>query len=110
MAELEAGKPVPFSTQDISARVQLLAVAWLRWRIFVNSMFRRRGTGKRQAAGLALAILVRIVVWPFLALMVARGIGLPLSSKSLPLMVWVCASAKKPASRRAKAIPAYLLI
>jgi ABC-2 type transport system permease protein len=75
MAELEAGKPVPFSAQDIPARVQLLAVAWLRWRIFVNNTFRRRSSGKSQAVGLALAILVRIIVWPFLALMVIGPIG-----------------------------------
>ena len=36
-------------TQPIPARTQLLAVAWLRWRIFVNSTFRRRP--KRQATG-----------------------------------------------------------
>ncbi len=75
MAELEAGKPVPFSAQDIPARVQLLAVAWLRWRIFVNNTFRRRSSGKGQAVGLALAILVRIIVWPFLALIVIGPIG-----------------------------------
>jgi ABC-2 type transport system permease protein len=69
MAELEAGRPVPFSAREIPARVQLLAVAWLRWRIFVNNTFRRKSSGKGQAVGLALAILVRIIVWPFLALM-----------------------------------------
>ena len=46
MAELEAGRPVPFSARDIPARVQLLAVAWLRWRIFVNNTFRRRSSGQ----------------------------------------------------------------
>ncbi len=75
MAELEAGRPVPFSARDIPARVQLLAVAWLRWRIFVNTTFRRRSSGKGQAVGLALAILARIIVWPFLALMVIGPIG-----------------------------------
>ncbi len=75
MAELEAGRPVPFPARDIPARVQLLAVAWLRWRIFVNNTFRRRSSGKGQAVGLALAILVRIIVWPFLALMVIGPIG-----------------------------------
>ncbi len=75
MAELDAGKPVPFSARDIPARVQLLAVAWLRWRIFVNTTLRRRSSGKGQAVGLALAILVRIIVWPFLALMVIGPIG-----------------------------------
>jgi ABC-2 type transport system permease protein len=75
MAELEAGRPVPFSARDIPARVQLLAAAWLRWRIFVNNTFRRRSSGKGQAVGLVFAILVRIIVWPFLALMVIGPIG-----------------------------------
>jgi ABC-2 type transport system permease protein len=75
MAELEAGRPVPFSAREIPARVQLLAVAWLRWRIFVNNTFRRRSSGKGQAIGLALAVLVRIIVWPFLALMVIGPIS-----------------------------------
>ena len=73
MAELEAGKPTPQAARDIPVRTQLLAVAWLRWRIFVNSTFRRRSTGR--AAGLVLAILVRIIVWPFLALMVVGPVG-----------------------------------
>jgi ABC-2 type transport system permease protein len=75
MAELEPGRPAPLSAPDIPASVQLLAVAWMRWRIFVNNTFRRRSSGKGQAVGLALAILVRIVVWPFLALMVIGPIG-----------------------------------
>ena len=75
MAELEAGRSVPFSARDIPARVQLLAVAWMRWRIFVNNTFRRRSSGKGQAIGLVFAILVRIIVWPFLALMVIGPIG-----------------------------------
>jgi len=53
----------------------LLAVAWLRWRIFVNNTFRRRSSSKGHAVGLALAILVRIIVWPFLALLVIGPIG-----------------------------------
>jgi len=73
MAELEAGKLTPQSARDIPVRTQLLAVAWLRWRIFVNSTFRRRSTGR--VAGLVLAILVRIIVWPFLALMVVGPVG-----------------------------------
>ena len=75
MAELEAGKLLPSSPRDIPVRVQLAAVAWLRWRIFINSTFRRRTTGTRQAVGLAFAILLRIIVWPFLALMVIGPIG-----------------------------------
>ena len=75
MAELEAGRRVPFSAREIPARVQLLAVAWLRWRIFVNNTFRRRSSVKGQAVGLVFAILVRIIVWPFLALMVIGPIA-----------------------------------
>ena len=74
MAELAAGMNVPANARDIPARTQLLAVAWLRWRIFVNSMFRRRPTGTRQALGLAFAILLRLIVWPFLALTVVGPI------------------------------------
>ena len=37
----------------IPARVQLYAVAWLRWRMFVNN-FRRARTGKGKIAGLVL--------------------------------------------------------
>ncbi len=70
MAELEGGKQPSSPARNISARTQLVAVAWLRWRILVNSTFRRRSTGAGRAAGLATAILVRIVVWPILALMV----------------------------------------
>jgi ABC-2 type transport system permease protein len=73
MAELEAGKLAPRSARDIPVRTQLLAVAWLRWRIFVNSTFRRRTAGR--AAGLVLAVLVRIIAWPFLALMVVGPVG-----------------------------------
>jgi ABC-2 type transport system permease protein len=75
MAELDAGKLPPGATRDISLSAQLLAVAWLRWRIFINSTFRRRTSGTRQAIGLAFAILVRIIVWPFLVLMVIGPIG-----------------------------------
>ncbi|HUB51676.1 MAG TPA: hypothetical protein VL986_05995 [Terracidiphilus sp.] len=59
----------------IPARVQLLAVAWLRWRMFVNSFFRRRPKSPDQAMGLFLAILLRIIVWPVLALMVVGPVG-----------------------------------
>lgn len=75
MAQLETGRPVRFSAKEIPACVQLLAVAWLRWRIFVNNTFRRRSSGKGHAVGLAFAILVRIIAWPFLALMVIGPIA-----------------------------------
>ncbi len=75
MAELIAEKPPFSSARDIPLSAQLLAVAWLRWRIFINSTFRRRTTGAGQVVGLAFAILVRMIVWPFLALMVIGPVG-----------------------------------
>lgn len=68
MAELAAAQRLPACARDIPVRTQLLAVAWLRWRIFVNSIFRRRPTGARQAVGLAFSILLRLILWPFLAM------------------------------------------
>ena len=70
MAELDTAKPPAYSTRNIPVGTQLIAVAWLRWRIFINSTFRRRTGGTNRAAGIVLGILVRIIVWPFLALMV----------------------------------------
>jgi ABC-2 type transport system permease protein len=62
MAELDRQQP------DIPAMTQLLAIAWLRWRIFVNSLFRK--TGKRNNAGLVLAVVLRVIAWPIFALWV----------------------------------------
>jgi len=71
MAELAGASASSASGRGIPARTQLLAVAWLRWRIFMNNTFRRRRpTNTRQATGLAFAILLRILVWPFFGLMV----------------------------------------
>jgi len=70
MAELAPENAVRTRPPAIPARVQLLAVAWLRWRIFVNGIFRRRSTGTRQVVGLIFAILLRIIVWPFFVMMV----------------------------------------
>jgi ABC-2 type transport system permease protein len=53
----------------------LLAVAWLRWRIFVNGMFRKRPKGKRQIVGLVFATLLRLIVWPMLALVVVGPVA-----------------------------------
>ena len=64
MAELDSGLA---SSRPIPAWTQLLAVAWMRWRMFANG-FRRQRLG----VGLALVILVRLIVWPMLAL-VALG-------------------------------------
>jgi len=55
------------SLRDISATTQLLAIAWLRWRMFLNS-FRRR-TGPRKTAGVVLTVVLRILIWPIFALM-----------------------------------------
>jgi ABC-2 type transport system permease protein len=74
MAELTAGGTQQFPSHDIPATTQLMAVAWLRWRIFVNGMFRRRPTTGRQAVGLAFTILLRLMIWPVLALMVVTPV------------------------------------
>ncbi|MGB7266546.1 MAG: hypothetical protein WBC92_13595 [Terracidiphilus sp.] len=69
MAGMTAESEVHARMQPIPARTQLLAVAWLRWRMFVNSAFRRRPTTAGQTAGLVFAILLRVIAWPFIALM-----------------------------------------
>jgi ABC-2 type transport system permease protein len=69
MAELSTG-PGMAALPPIPARVQLAAIAWLRWRMLVNTFLRRRPKGTRQAVGLFFAILLRIIVWPMLAMMV----------------------------------------
>jgi ABC-2 type transport system permease protein len=53
---------------DIPATTQLIAIAWLRWRMFANS-FRRRSTGPRQVAGLILTVVLRLLLWPIFAMM-----------------------------------------
>ena len=70
MAALESGEMPHAAERPIAASTQIVAVAWLRWRIFVNSMFRRRPKTGRQAVGVAFMILLRLMVWPFLAFMV----------------------------------------
>jgi ABC-2 type transport system permease protein len=75
MAELAAESLVREPKRGIPARTQLLAVAWVRWRIFLNNTFRRRPTTARQAAGLVFAIFLRIIIWPFFALMVIGPIA-----------------------------------
>lgn len=72
MAELTSPENAVASLPPIPASTQLLAVAWLRWRIFVNGMFRKRPRGKGQVVGLVFGILLRIIVWPMLA-MIAVG-------------------------------------
>src|SRR5580700_10262625 len=61
---------MPASAYRIPASTQLLAVAWLRWRIFVNSTFHRRSGTKRRAAGMVAGFVLRLIVWPFMALFV----------------------------------------
>jgi ABC-2 type transport system permease protein len=69
MAELIAGVSLTAAKQPIPASTQILAVAWLRWRIFVNSTFRSRPKTGRQAVSMAFGIILRLIVWPFIALM-----------------------------------------
>jgi ABC-2 type transport system permease protein len=75
MVELTGRESVPRSMPPIPASAQLLAVAWLRWRIFVNGMFRKRPKGKRQIVGLVFATLLRLIVWPMLALIVVGPVA-----------------------------------
>lgn len=70
MAELSGGPGALAAMPPIPARVQLMAVAWLRWRLFANAFVRRRPKGTKQVMGLIFAILLRIVLWPVLAVMV----------------------------------------
>jgi ABC-2 type transport system permease protein len=75
MAELMGPESVPGSLPPIPASAQLWAVAWLRWRIFVNGMFRKRPKGTRQVVGLVFGILLRLIVWPMLALIVVGPVA-----------------------------------
>ena len=52
VAQLDDRAPIPASTQ-------LLAIAWLRWRIFVNSFRRQANSGK--VGGLVASILLRML-------------------------------------------------
>jgi ABC-2 type transport system permease protein len=70
MAELTAGGTLPASMPDIPASQQLLAVAWMRWRIFVNNSFRRRPKTTRQVVAMTFAFLLRLIAWPFIAMMI----------------------------------------
>jgi ABC-2 type transport system permease protein len=70
MAELSSGSRTATAVPPIPAHVQLAAVAWLRWRLFANAFVRRRPKGPRQVMALIGAIVLRIFVWPILAVMV----------------------------------------
>ena len=64
MAQLDDRPAQP----DIPATTQLIAIAWLQWRIFVNGFIRRQ-IGPRKVAGLILTILLRVLIWPIFAMM-----------------------------------------
>jgi ABC-2 type transport system permease protein len=79
MAQLDPAHPNPPQRNNrapapatpappIPATTQLLAVAWLRWRIFVNA-FRRQTRGNK-VGSLIVAILLRLILWPIVALWV----------------------------------------
>jgi len=62
---------------DIPASTQLLAIAWMRWRMFANG-FVRRSTSPRQVVGLIFTVLLRLLIWPIFSLMAigpAAGAG-----------------------------------
>ena len=61
MAELDEHPPIPATTQ-------LVAIAWMRWRMFANG-FVRRSTTPRQMVGLVFTILLRLIIWPIFAMM-----------------------------------------
>ena len=70
MAGIGAG-PAQATTATISARQHFAAIAWLRWRIFVNSLRGKGATGELAA---------RIISYPILAVMIlgpsiGAGIG-----------------------------------
>lgn len=69
MAELnDRSVPAPSTpAPGIPATTQLLAIAWLRWRIFVNG-FRRQSSGSK-VAGLIFTVVLRLILWPMFALM-----------------------------------------
>ena len=92
MVELTGPESVPGSLPPIPASTQLLAVAWLRWRIFVNGMFRKRPKGKRQIVGLVFATLLRLIVWPMLALIVVGPVA------ASGLFAWMAISQGHPQS------------
>jgi len=57
------------------AGVQLMAVAWLRWRIFVNGL-RTGNSGNRSAGGIVLAIGLRMLLWPIFAVWILGPVAL----------------------------------
>ncbi|MGA1983442.1 MAG: hypothetical protein ABSG84_13375 [Acidobacteriaceae bacterium] len=49
----------------IPAATQLIAIAWMRWRMFANGFRRQAASGK--TAGFVLSILLRMILWPIFA-------------------------------------------
>jgi ABC-2 type transport system permease protein len=70
MARLETS-PEPELSAAISTRLQFATIAWLRWRIFVNSL---------RSKGAAGELVVKVISYPFLAIVilgpsVGAGVG-----------------------------------
>jgi len=62
--------PVPGTLQHLSSRQHFAAVAWLRWRIFVNTLRGKGGAGE---------LVAKVLSYPLLALMIlgpATGAGI----------------------------------
>jgi ABC-2 type transport system permease protein len=76
------------AARDIPAATQLLAIAWLRWRMFVNGF--RRQTSQGKIAGLVVSIILRIILWPIFALWI---IGPAVGSGFL---AWMAVSSHHP--------------
>src|SRR5215469_3313626 len=73
MAELDGhnvGAPSELRSggSGIPASAQLLAVAWMRWRMFANG-FRRSAVKKGAAGRIVVVILLRLIIWPIFAVM-----------------------------------------
>jgi len=57
--------PASAAWTEAESRAQLAAVAWLRWRLFLNAF--RRNNKKRSVASLIVLMLLRIVGWAVIA-------------------------------------------
>jgi ABC-2 type transport system permease protein len=86
-ASAPPSRPAP-AARHIPAATQLLAIAWLRWRIFANGF--RRQTSQGKIAGLVVSIILRIILWPIFALWI---IGPAIGSGFL---AWMAVSGHHP--------------
>jgi len=86
-ASAPPSRPAP-AARDIPAATQLLAIAWLRWRMFANGF--RRQTSQGKIAGLVVSIILRIILWPIFALWI---IGPTVGSGFL---AWMAVSSHHP--------------